>query len=355
MPMLSKLKVGLIGCGVVALSVHLKNLLRLPDLNLVALADADAQRRQQASHFLPRAECFENYQDLLTMPGLDAVMICLPNALHAEATIAALNAGKHVYLEKPFALNVSQAEQMVEVWQSSGLVGMMGFNYRYNPLYQQLRQAIHGDRIGEIVLVRSHFSTAAKVQPQWKQTRQSGGGVLLDLASHHIDLIRFLLGEAVTRVTAQVRSMRSEEDTATLTLRLANDVLVQSSFSLSAVEDDRIEIYGVAGKLVVDHYRSLTVERVPIQAKRFHQLASLGRSLQTLAHFPYLVQKLRSPWHEPSFHLALTQFVRAIRYHQPVTPSFWDGYQTQRVLAAAEQSMQTGQLTPLSTPRYAEP
>jgi myo-inositol 2-dehydrogenase / D-chiro-inositol 1-dehydrogenase len=138
------LKVGLVGCGRVAQLVHLNILTRLPGAELVALAECDPDRLKQASRRAPGAVTFADYQELLDFPAVDAVVICLPNALHAEATIAALQHGKHVYLEKPLATNPTDGRRVLEVWRRAGLVGMIGFNYRLNPLYQAARQYIHG-------------------------------------------------------------------------------------------------------------------------------------------------------------------------------------------------------------------
>src|SRR5262245_16729525 len=105
---MSPLKVGLIGCGHIAQSTHLHVLTRLPDVDLVALAEVDATRRYEASRRAPAAIAVADYQELLALPDVEAVVICLPNALHADAAIAALEARKHVYLEKPLATTLAE-------------------------------------------------------------------------------------------------------------------------------------------------------------------------------------------------------------------------------------------------------
>jgi myo-inositol 2-dehydrogenase/D-chiro-inositol 1-dehydrogenase len=339
---MAKLKVGLIGCGKIGQLAHLTNLTRLPDVNLVALAEPDAQRRSEASRRAPSAAAFADYQELLKMSEVDAVVICLPTALHAEAAVAALEQGKHVYLEKPIATSLDEAQRVVAAWRRTRVVGMMGFNYRFNALYQALGQAVMSSRLGPWVAVRSVFSTASQPLPAWKQARPSGGGVLLDLASHHVDLIRFFFKQEIQTVSAVLRSQRAEHDSAMLHLQLADGLLVQSFFSFSAVDEDRFEIYGQAGKLVVDRYRSLDVESIET-GKEFSRLRPVSQGLRSFGKGPYLLKKLLAPGHEPSYREALVRFVSAIRGDGVAAPDLSDGYRSLEVICAAERSAHTGQ------------
>lgn len=341
------LKVGLIGCGQVAQSVHLKILTRLPQVEVIALAETDAERREKASRMAPKAIAFDNYQDLLAMRDLDAVVICLPPSLHADATIAALEKSKHVYLEKPFAMNLNEGKRILQAWQKTGVVGMMGFNYRRNRLYQATRECIQSGKLGSLISVRSVFSTAAKTLTDWKQTRSCGGGVLLDLASHHIDLVRFLFGQEVREVGAAMRSHKSEDDSAMLQLQLDKGLLVQSFFSLSSVEENRFEIYGDSGKLSVDLYLSLEVE-ISESTQKLARLKQVGRVARSLVKSSYILEKLRSPNREPSYQSSLIHFVEASLNDRPATPDFWDGYCNQAILEAAEESARTGRVISLS-------
>ena len=191
------MKIGLIGCGSIAQIVHLNILTKLRNAELVALAEADPQRREEANRRVPKAVVVADYQQLLELPEVDAVVICLPTHLHADAAIAAFEVGKHVYLGKPLATNLDDGRKVLEAGETSGRIGMIGFNYHFHPLYQKAEQQIQSGRIGELVGVRSVFATPVHTLPGWKKKRKSGGGVLLDLASHHIDLVCFLLRSAL--------------------------------------------------------------------------------------------------------------------------------------------------------------
>lgn len=335
------LRVGLIGCGRIAQLVHLNILGRLPEVELIALAEVDPQRREQARRSAPAAFAFESYQQLLEMPEVEAAIICLPTALHAEAAVAALERGKHVYLEKPLATSLGEARSILVAWRRAGVVGMIGFNYRFNALYQAVRRHVESGRLGELIIARSVFSTAARDVPEWKQSRQSGGGVLLDLASHHIDLVRFFFGQEVCKVFAELRSQRSEGDSATLQLWLDDGLLVQSFFSMSAVEEDRFEIYGQKGKLSVDRYLSYGVE-ISDPILNFARFKRMRNKIRSFIRSTYLVDKIRAPASEPSYGAALARFAKAVRANRPTEPDLLDGYHSLMVIEAAEESARTG-------------
>ena len=347
------LKIGLAGCGCIGQLVHLPILTRLRNVQIVALADTDPRHLEEALRLTPRATPFADYREMVEMPGLEAVVICLPNALHAQAAIAAMQRGRHVYLEKPLAVNLNEGQKVLEAWADAGTVGMIGFNYRLNRLYQAVKRHTQSGRLGKLIGARSVFSIASQDLPDWKRSRKSGGGVLLDLASHHIDLFRFLFDEEVKEVYARVRSIRTEEDSALLELCLSNGLMVQSFFSLHSAIEDRLEIYGNSGKLAVDRHLSLDVQ-IADPDLNHARLKRCRDYLRSLAHVPYLFTKLRSPAHEPSFRAALTHFISSVRNHQAATPDFWDGYRTLEVISAAEESMETGRAVFLMDPARQE-
>ena len=338
---MAPLRIGLIGCGHIGRNVHLNTLRRLRQVEVVSLADTDPQLREAAGRQVPSATTFADYHELLERSEIDAVVICLPNALHAEAATAALKSGRHLYLEKPLAINLEDGRQLLEAWRHFGRVAMIGFNYRFNPLHQEVRRHLQAERVGELVSVRSVFTTSPHRVPEWKQKRQSGGGALLDLASHHVDLVRYWFNQQVVKVSAGVRSQRAEADTATLELLLANGLVVQSLFSTSSVDDDRFEIYGRAGKLSLDRYNSWAVD-VTGPTRRSPPFHYSTKALARLPRSRFAMSKLLAPANEPSFAAALSHFVAAARDGKNTRPDFDDGFQSLAVIIAAEESARTG-------------
>jgi predicted dehydrogenase len=336
------LRIGFMGCGLVSLKVHAANLRKMPGVTLAGAWDADPRRLGRLAEVAPGLPLFDSAQALLDAP-LDAVIIGTLYEDHAASAISALRAGKHVYLEKPFAMDLAEAAAMTEAWRGSGLVGMIGFNYRHNPLFQDLRAAIAAGRIGKLISLRTVFSFSPHEGIDWDITRHGDHGALFDLAPHHLDFARFFTGGEARSVFAQVVSGRTPRDTAHLQIAMADGVLVQSCLQLNSIEEHRVEAYGEGGKLVVDLTRSLAVEFTGVKATRLGPMLARAEQLAApVVHAGYLATKLRAPWNEPSFERAIEAFVASVRGGAAVTPDFADGMACQRLLDAALRSAELG-------------
>lgn len=338
------LRVGVVGCGRIAQLAHLPALARLAGVRVVALAEADEARRREAVRQAPQAATFADYRELLAAGVIDAAVVTLPPALHAEAAIAAFDAGQHVYLEKPLATTLADARAVMAAWKRSGKIGMIGFNYRFHPLYRIVKAHLASSRLGELVGVRTVFASTARALPDWKKARQSGGGALMELASHHVDLVHFLFDQPIVEVTTLSRSQHSEADTVSLNLRLADGLLVQSFCSINAVAEDRFEIYGREGKLAVDRYAG-TLE----SGSARHADGRLPRLRCELRRFARGVSTVLRPPGEHSYGVALGAFASAIRDARPVLPGFEQAYQSLAVIDAAERSATSGRVVTMSS------
>lgn len=331
-------RLGLIGCGRIAQAVHVPVLAGWRTARLVAAADASADRRTWIARCTPHVAVHATWEALLQDPGVDAVIVALPTALHAEAACAAFDAGKHVYCEKPLAAGFHEATRVVRAWRTARRLGMIGFNYRFSELYRRLRAQIASGRVGDILQIRSVFSTTADALTAWRETRRTGGGVLLDLAAHHIDLVRFLSGHEVVRVTARLRSARHDDDTAVLDMELDNGVSAQSFFTYGSIETNSVEVFGRAGRLSVDHYSSLDVRVTrPTRGSTDH-LDTLRRGVAVVGRTGYAVRKRRAVLHDPSYARALGHFVSAARTGSFEGPDILDGLACAAVIEAAEES-----------------
>jgi predicted dehydrogenase len=343
---MSTLGFGLIGCGRVAQRVHLPILAGLPQVRLAAIAEPDPQLRERAGR---QAGCkaVSDYATLLGMPAVEAVVICVPSGLHADVTVAALNRGKHVYLEKPLATSLEDARSVLSALERAQTSGMIGFNYRYHRAYQELRRHLRSGEFGASVAAHTVLAAPEEALPDWKRHRDTGGGALLDQASHHFDLIRFLFGDEIEEVSAQLRSQRSEDDTATVQVKLAGGLTVQLLLSINTVNEDRFEIYMEKARLSVDRYRSPSVEIVT-DSKPVSWLSGLRSGLDSVKHAGYVWETYRSPGREPSFRTALAHFVDAVREGQSPSPSFHDGYLSLTAVVAAEESARSGHVVRLN-------
>jgi predicted dehydrogenase len=334
---MSVLRIGVLGCGRIARAIHLPVLGRVPRARVVALAEPDPANRSAAGMLAPAASAFGDFHELIASRTVDAVVICLPPHLHAPSAIAAFDAGLHVYLEKPLAPSTAEAVPVIEAWRRAGTVGMLGFNFRFHPQARQIRERLRRGDIGEVLGVRSVFSVLPHTLPEWKRSRRLGGGVLLDLASHHVDLIHYLLDDPVVRTYATLRSLQGEGDHAALQLELASGATVQSFVSLGTVDENRIEIVGTTGKLVMDRTELLRPDHVPATLRGARALR-VRRALTALE--PRLL--LRSPGAEPSFAAALEAFVTAALGEPFDGPDLTDGARNIAVLEAAERAAASG-------------
>src|SRR5919106_1736598 len=333
-----KVKIGVIGCGRIAGLFHLPVLARMPGVELCALADPDPARLSAASALAPGPATFTSYERLIARSEAEAVVVCLPPALHAEVAVAAFDAGRHVYLEKPIALDLAGADDVVRAWRRAGTIGMTGFNFRFNPAFMAARKRLAGGAVGEVIAVRATFCSARRNLPDWKRSRTTGGGALRDLGAHHLDLVPHLLDAPVVRVSGLERSRFSEADTALLHLELASGVPVEVTLSMcTGVNANRIEVLGTAGRLVVEAIDALPnpIERAEGRHARLLRLQRVFAGLH-----PKRV--LRSPGSEPSFAVALGVFVNAARAGRPVTPDIEDGRRCLAVVAAAERACALG-------------
>jgi predicted dehydrogenase len=335
------MRVGLIGCGSLALAVHLNLLRRLPGLTLAALAEPDEARRALAARRAPQARPFASAAELIESGAVQAVVISTPPNTHAATAAHAFERGLHVYLEKPLAAELEDGRRIVAAWRRSGRVGVIGFNYRFHALYQSLARRMQSGALGAVAAVRTTFAHPARDLPAWKQRRATGGGALLELGSHHIDLLRFLFQTEVASVWAGLRSTRTEDDNAWLRLRLANGVEAESLFSLTLGDADEVEVWGERARLRVDRYRSFSVQAVEPVGLAGRARGS-ARALWGALRSPYLRHKLLAPTLEPSYAAALAHFARAGAGQAPASPDLDDGLRSLAVVAAAQAAARLG-------------
>ena len=171
---------------------------------------ATATRRRAVADALGIPRAHGSYEALLADPDVDAVYIPLPNHLHAEWTIAAARAGKHVLCEKPLAMTAADAERMAAACDAAGVRLMEAFMYRHHPSWVAVRELVASGRIGRLAAVQSWFSYFNDDPPNIRNIREVGGGALYDIGCYNVNLSRMLFGGEPTRIQASI-----ERDPAT--------------------------------------------------------------------------------------------------------------------------------------------
>jgi predicted dehydrogenase len=214
------LRLGIIGTGAISQVVHVPIFAEREDVELLALADADTHKAEAMSQRFGVPMVLDA-DELIRHPDLQAVVICTPNSLHEEMAIAALEAGKDVFVERPLATTSEGAQRVLDVAQRTGRVLVVGMPHRFRPGVVALRSYIAGGELGEVYAVRGSWMTRPipSARPSWRQDRTTaGGGALIDLGVPALDLCLWLLDfpemKRVACVTSSVDG--SVEHAATL-------------------------------------------------------------------------------------------------------------------------------------------
>ena len=330
------MRIGLLGCGVIAYWAHLRALGRLRGATLAAAADPDPRARERASR-VAHVPIYAGADELLARGDVDAVVICVPTHLHAELAVAAALRGKHFYLEKPIATTAAEAARVIEAAETAGVTGVIGFNRRLHPLYEQARSILATGRIGRVRAVQTAFCEPIPlaVMPEWKRRRATGGGVLLDLASHHLDALRWFLDDEVAAASGCLKSDLSEHDTAWLELATRDGVEVQSFFSFRTGRADFLEFIGDRGTLRVDRH----VPRLSLRlGRRFGYGVREGWIWPTARLAAWRLQRLIRPSADPSYRRSLQAFVDVVRGREGATASLEDGVRSLEAVLRVEAS-----------------
>jgi predicted dehydrogenase len=258
-------KIGIIGCGKIAQVRHIPEYADNPNVQLAGYYDLNQERAAELARKYG-GKAFTSYQDLLADKTIDAVSVCTANTSHAEITIAALKAGKHVLCEKPMATTLVECEDMVKTAKESGKFLMIGHNQRLAKAHVKAKELIASGLIGEIVSFRTTFGHPGpetwSVDPG-KNTwffdkNRAAMGAMADLGIHKTDLIHFLTGQTIVETTARLTTLDKRDasgaligvdDNALCIYRLNGGAIgsMTVSWTFYGAEDNSTVIYGTQG------------------------------------------------------------------------------------------------------------
>jgi predicted dehydrogenase len=250
---MTKVRWGVLSTADIALGKVIPGMRRSQRCEVLAIASRDAERarRVAASHAIPRAH--GSYEALLADPDVDAVYIPLPNHLHAQWTIAAARAGKHVLCEKPLALTAADAQEMAVACEAAGVLLMEAFMYRHHPSWVAVRELVASGRLGRLRAVDSWFSYSNEDPANIRNIAEAGGGALYDIGCYSVNLSRMLFGAEPIRVaSAVVRDPALGVDVLTSGILEFADGVASFTCSTRAEPDQRVHIYGSDGRVSID-------------------------------------------------------------------------------------------------------
>lgn len=349
----------------------------VPTMQVVCGREAD--RAAEAAARLGWAESATDWRDLVARQDIDLIDICTPGDTHAEIAIAALDAGKHVLCEKPLANSVAEAEEMTAAAERAAVHGvraMVGFTYRRVPAIALARQLVAESRIGEVRHVRAQYLQDWIADPDaplsWRLDKsKAGSGALGDIGAHIVDLTQHITGQTITEVSGQLETFVKErpiaagdtagslggggasgergpvtvDDAAVFLAHFTGGglgVFEATRFATGRKNGIRIEVNGSAGSLAFDFEDMNVLEFY--DATEPAETAGFRRILVTEPEHPYV-----AAWwpaghglgYEHGFTHQVVDLVRALGDGSQPEPSFADGLQVQRVLAAVETSSDT--------------
>lgn len=190
---MSKVRIGIVGCGGIANQKHMPAMRKNGTLcEIVATCDIIKERAQKAAEEYGATGCkvYEDYHDLLANPNVEVVHVCTPNVSHSEITIAAFEAGKHVYCEKPMSHSTEEAQKMLDAWRTSGMQFTIGYQNRCRAEVQNLHAACEAGDLGDIYYAQA-WAIRRRAVPTWgvfPNKALQGGGPLIDIGTHALDI-----------------------------------------------------------------------------------------------------------------------------------------------------------------------
>jgi predicted dehydrogenase len=206
---MSKLKIGIIGCGGIANDKHMPSMAKQPDVELVAFCDLIVERAEKAAadYGVAGAKVYTDYRQLLDDKQIDAVHVLTPNVSHCEISCAAMEAGKHVMCEKPMAANIEDAQKMMDTAKRTGKLFTVGYQYRFMDNHYTMMRYCEAGYLGDIYYAEANAIRRRGV-PTWgvfTDKEKQGGGPLIDIATHALDLTLWMMKnyepKSVTGVT----------------------------------------------------------------------------------------------------------------------------------------------------------
>ncbi len=272
------IRMGLLGASKIAPQALIAPVRRRDDCEIVCVAARDGDRASAYAwqHGIP--ESLSSYEALIAHPGIDLIYNALPPHRHADLTIAALEAGKAVLCEKPFAMNAREARAMTDAAKRTGKPLLEAFHYRFHPMFDDILAQIRNGAIGRLCAIKSEFSVAIKYRPgELRHDPALGGGALMDLGCYALHWARTVAGSEPSVIQATCKlSERGVDLVTTAQLEFGGGVTAQVRTSMAPGQRFKalLAIQGTEGILVA---------RNPLHPHRGHSI-TIRRGLSIRRH-----------------------------------------------------------------------
>ncbi|MCL7403486.1 MAG: Gfo/Idh/MocA family oxidoreductase [Thaumarchaeota archaeon] len=267
--MSKRVKVCVVGAGRAG-EVHALNLsYRIPIAELVAIVDQDLNLAKQLSEKVRGVHYYQTFRDALRSEEVEAVFIATPTFTHCPLTMEAAEAGVHVFCEKPMALSLEEAEQMISAARKNNIKLQIGFMRRFDPEIKKVKSLILEGAIGKPILIKS-LTRGPGLPPKWALDPKTGIGMIAEVSSHDFDSVRWLMGSEAVSVYAVADALIHPElkekysnyhDVYVSILRFENNGLgiVDGGCPVGYGYDARIEVLGTDGLIMVGEVKGTTL------------------------------------------------------------------------------------------------
>jgi predicted dehydrogenase len=250
----SELKVGLVGAGGIAQS-YVRVFEGIRGARITAVADV-RPRAADAIAAAVRGTAYPSHRALLEEAAVDAVLVCTPPATHPEIVLQAIERGLHVLCEKPLAIDVHSATEMLAASDRAGVVFTMAAKFRFVDDVIRAHQIVRSGILGELIVLENSFASRVDMTRRWNADPAiSGGGVLIDNGTHSVDIVRYFLGPIAEVMAVEGKRVQHlpVEDTASMLLRTPDGALgtIDLSWSVDRVTDTYLTVYGSQGTISV--------------------------------------------------------------------------------------------------------
>jgi len=258
---MERTKVAILGAGFVA-NVHIESYTRfVPEAEVVAVFSNMGEEAKvfAQAHGIP--QWYDNLDRLLSESGAQVIDICMPNFLHHEACLKAAAANKHVIVEKPLALTLEQADEMIDACKKRGLLLMYAEQLCFAPKYERCRSLIEAGAVGKVYMLKQSEKHSGPHSAWFYKKETAGGGVLMDMGCHALAWFRWMnKNNPVKSVYADVKTVMHDTDCDDNTLTIVEfengvTALAENSWARHGGMDDRIEIYGDKGVIYADLFK----------------------------------------------------------------------------------------------------
>jgi myo-inositol 2-dehydrogenase / D-chiro-inositol 1-dehydrogenase len=340
-------KVTILGAGFIA-DIHLESYRRfVPEAEVVAIYSRRPGRAESVAlqHHIPR--WFRDWDQAIRESDCDVVDICLPNFLHAPATLAAAQAGKHVIIEKPLCLNLDEADAMIEACRANRVKLMYAEELCFAPKYERVRKLAQEGALGKIYQLRQSEKHSGPHSDWFYDVDQSGGGALMDMGCHAFGWFRWILGRSravsvyATMSTQRHAGRTRAEDNALTLVEFEGGVLgvAENSWAKPGGMDDRIEVYGTGGVAYADLFQGNSA--LIYSEKGYNYALEKGGATQGWA-FAVFEEAFNQGYPQE-----LKHFIDCVRRDEPPRVDGEDGRAVLELLQAAYRSARLGQKVPL--------